>query len=435
MKFRRPDLCWLVFCISALLFFWAGSRKALYDARDFVPVYSGARCLFSGCNPYNASQLEQQYLQSGGRGGELPAWNRQIPVYPPSALLVVSPLALLGFPAACLLWFLLNGCLYVMAAGLMLSLCPRPQRWFATILVSLILGTSRVLLLTGQPAVFTISLLIIGYYLFVRGRYLPLGAFVLMLSLAVKPQIGGLIVLYLFARGIHRRYAVTAMAGALALLLSAGLLLSLHHGSAGWASDLGANISASLKAGAINDPRPANVDATADTNLQAITSIFIADEREFNAAAYTVFLLLALALIMAVVRTNAGWEMNYLSVGALSALTLMPVYHRYYDARMLLITIPAVAIVYQKRRLLGAMIAVVTVLIAIPFQNRAQLFLLDHAMWQSVAQHKFLFILLLRQQNLGLPILFGLYMAAIFTIRVAGAASNGECTMLSLDTA
>jgi Flp pilus assembly pilin Flp len=426
MKFRRPDIYWLVFCISALLFFSAGSRSALHDSRDFVPVYSGARCLFSGCNPYDTSQLEQQYLQSGGRAGELPAWDHQIPVYPPSALLVVSSLALLRYPAACLLWLLLNGCMYVTAAGLILSLCPRPQRWLATILVSLILGTSRVLLLTGQPATFAISLLIIGCYLFFRGRYLPLGAFVLMLSLAVKPQIGGMIVLYFFARGIHRRYAAAAMAGALALLLSAGLMLSLHPGSAGWASDLGANISASMKAGAINDPRPANVDATADTNLQALTSTFIADEREFNAAAYAVFLVLLAVLIMAVLRTTAGREMYFLSIGALSALTPMPVYHRYYDARMLLITVPAVAIVYQKRRLLGAMMGAVTVLIAIPVQTRAQLFLLDHAMWQSVVQHKFLFILLLRQQNLELLILFNLYMVAIFAIRFPGAAANRE---------
>ena len=84
---------------------------------------------------------------------------------------------------------------------------------------------------------------------------------------------------------------------------------------------------ASLKAGAINDRCPIIDNAPADINLQALTNIFIADEREFNAAAYAVFRLLAAVLIVAVVRTNAGREMNYLTIGALSALTLMPVYH------------------------------------------------------------------------------------------------------------
>ncbi len=309
-------------------------------------------------------------------------------------------------------------------------MCPQSHRWLATILVLLILVPGEHSFALGNPAIFAISLLAIGIYFLFRGRFPLPGAFALMLSLAVKPQIGGLIVLYLLARGIHRRYALVAAAGALALLISAGLILSLHASSAGWPSDLGANISASLKAGAINDPCPIIDNAPADINLQALTNIFIADEREFNAAAYAVFLLLAAVLIVAVVRTNAGREMNYLTIGALSALTLMPVYHRYYDARMLLITIPAVVIVYQKRRLLGAMIGVVTVLITIPVQSRLHEFLVDHAMWQRVAQHKFLFILLLRQQNLELPILFCLYMIAIFTLCFAGTAANGESAAL-----
>jgi hypothetical protein len=42
-------------------------------------------------------------------------------------------------------------------------------------------------------------------------------------------------------------------------------------------------------------------------------------------------------------------------------------------------------------------------------------------MWQSTLQYKILFILLLRQQNLELPILFWLYLAAIFSIRFSSA--------------
>ena len=52
--------------------------------------------------------------------------------------------------------------------------------------------------------------------------YLPLGAPPAMLSLAVKPQIGGLIALYFLAQKIYRRYAAVALVGALALLLFCG---------------------------------------------------------------------------------------------------------------------------------------------------------------------------------------------------------------------
>jgi hypothetical protein len=45
-------------------------------------------------------------------------------------------------------------------------------------------------------------------------------------------------------------------------------------------------------------------------------------------------------------------------------------------------------------------------------------------MWQSIVQNKFLFILLLREQNLELPILFCLYIAAICRIRFPGVPAK-----------
>ncbi len=414
----------LVFCISAL-FFSVGGYGALHGSCDFISVYTGARCLIHGCNPYDTSQLDQQYFQAGGRADELLPWAYEIPMYPPSTFLVLIPMSLLSFPVARLLWFLLNGCLFITAAGLVLFMCPRSHRWLATVLVSFILATSRVPLAVGQPSISAISLFVIGGYFFHRGRYLPLGAFLMILSLAVKPTIGCLIVLYLLARGFHRRYAVAAAAGALVFILSAGLILTMHPNSADWSSALHANISTSFNVGGFNDPHPANVYAIMFINLQAVTSVFLPDMREYNAAAYAIFLALLAVWITAVLRTKASPEMHLLSIATLALLTLMPVYHRWYDNRILLITIPAVVIVYQKRRLLGTFIGALTALIiySLSLQSRVQVFLLNHAMWQSVLQNKILFILLLRQQNLELPILFCLYMVAIYSIRFPDAPS------------
>ena len=282
-------------------------------------------------------------------------------MYPPSTFLVLTPLTLLRFQAARVLWYLLNGSLFIISAALVFSLCPRSHRWLATILVALILASSGTTLVLGNPAFFAISLLIIGTYLFLRGRFLPLGTFLLMLSLAVKPPIGGLIVLYFLVRGIHRRYAVAALAGALALFMCAGMILKMHPRSADWTKDLAANISLTVDSG-FNDPRPANQQSVCDINLQAITGIFFSDVKEFNAAAWSVFLVLLAVGGAVTLRVKAGPEMNLLSLGALAALSLTPVYHRFYDSRMLLITIPAAMIIYQKRRLLGAFIVALTVL-------------------------------------------------------------------------
>jgi hypothetical protein len=244
-----------------------------------------------------------------------------------------------------------------------------------------------------------------------------------MLSLAVKPQIGGLIVLYFVAQRIHWRYAAVALAGAALLLLSASLILGANPRSADWASTLRANLSATLSPGGSADPRPANQQAIGDVNLQTLTSIFITDAGKFNAVAYAVFLGLLAAGIVAVLRANAGPEIHFVALGALSILSLTPVYHRFYDTRLLLLSIPAVLIVFQKRRLLGAFIAVLTVLATISVQYRVQILLLQQAKWQNMLPNKFLFILLLRQQNLELLTLYGLYLVAIFSIRFSSAAA------------
>ena len=423
MKFTKPDLHLLILCIASVVLFAIGGARVFHASNDFVPVYAGARCLLHGCNPYDPSQLEPEFFQAGGKPSDLPSWQIDVPVYPPSTFLVLSPLALLRFPVARLLWFLLNGCLFVTAAGLILSICPRSHRWLSTTLVSFFLVTAGILLVLGQPAVFAISLVIIGSCLFLRGDLVPLGAFLFLLSLALKPQIGGFLVVYFLVQRIYWRYAASALAGAAVLLLCAGLILGHHPHSAGWASTLRANLSATLSPGGSADPRPANRQAIGDENLQALTSIFVTRAGQFNAAAYAIFLGLFGAGIVGVLRANRGTELHLVALGALSILTLTPVYHRFYDTRLLLLSIPAVVIVFQKRRVLGAVIAVLTVLTTISVQYRVQIFLLQQGKWQNVLGNKFLFILLLRQQNLILLTLFFLYLAAIFSVRFSSAAS------------
>ena len=417
MKFLKPDLHWLVLCISALVFFAVGEHRVFHSSNDFVPAYTGARCMLHGCNPYDTSQLEQQFSYAGGRANELPSWDIDVPVYPPSTFLVLGPLALLQFPVARLLWFLLNSCLFVTSVVLILSICPPSHRWLATILGSLVLATSGILLVLGQPAVCAISLVVIASYLFLRGRLLPLGSFLFMLSLAIKPQIGGLIVLYFLAQKTEWRYAAVALAGALAILLSAGLILHLRPHSADWPSTLRGNLTATLSPGGSADPRPTNQQSIGDTNLQALTSIFFTDAPKIQCCRLR-------CLFGSLRSADRGCPTNESSPGntfpfprrlggthantRLSSLLRYPAasaYHSCCSDR------------FQKRRLLGALIAVLTVLAIISIQYRMQIFLLQRAEWQFVLPNKLLFILLLRQQNLELLILFSLYLFAIFSIR------------------
>src|ERR1700761_6206275 len=162
MKLPKVDIHLLIVSTAALIFVVAGGARFLKASNDFVPVYTGARCLLQGCNPYDTAQLEQAFYRAGGLPQELPSWQIDVPVYPPSTFLVLSPLALLRFPVARVVWFLLNSCLFIAATFLILSVRTRAPRWVATSLASLVLLSCIILLVLGQPALFAISLAVIG---------------------------------------------------------------------------------------------------------------------------------------------------------------------------------------------------------------------------------------------------------------------------------
>jgi hypothetical protein len=74
MKFTKPDLHFLVLFLSALVMFALAGARVTQASNDFVPVYTGARCLLHSCNTCDTSQLEQPFYQAGGHTGDLPSW-------------------------------------------------------------------------------------------------------------------------------------------------------------------------------------------------------------------------------------------------------------------------------------------------------------------------------------------------------------------------
>jgi hypothetical protein len=114
---------------------------------------------------------------------------------------------------------------------------------------------------------------------------------------------------------------------------------------------------------------------------------------------------------------NSTFENHLLSLGALSVLTLLPVYHRNYDSRLLLLSIPAALIVLERRRIIGACLCVLVALATVSIQYWAQLILKRDGLLQTVQRNKPLLILLLRETDIRLLVIFFLFMVALFNVR------------------
>ncbi len=428
--FIRSNLQLTILALAACWLLVAGCRQALRSSIDFIPVYTGARCLLKGCNPYDTAQLDTQYYQSGGLAKDPRRWVRTPPVYPPSTLLVFSPLALLRFPVASMFFSAISGLLLIACVVSVRSMVPQSSRWLVTILGSCYLfslSTVVHIVGAGQSAGVVISLLILGTLLYLHGRYIPLATILLALSLSLKPQLGIMIVLYLVFKRIYWRQAALAIAGSIILLVIGGCILQSRPVSAHWISDMSAQIIESQKPGLTNDPRPTNPGATGFANLQAVSSVFIADPITYNAVGYVIFLAAMALWVAAAIRRGSGQADHWLALAALSAISLLPIYHRDYDTRLLIIALPAVAIIFRQCRILGS------VVIAVALLNIFAASLLRHTLGvlhilfrhritaQLMPQNKLLFVILLRQESLQMLVLAGCFLAAMFIVRLPAA--------------
>ena len=410
----RADLRALVFTLVALFYVAAGTYKASHFSTDMIPVYAGASCILHGCNPYAPPQLVEQYLAAKGNPKFVGPGHGLTAVYPPSTLLALSPLAFFHYRAASVIWALLGGSALVVATGMVLWATAKDPSWVPTVLASIILLLGDGLLGMGNPATFACALAVIGTMLFLIGRYVPLGAVLLTLSLAVKPQVAGLIIVYLLVRGVGRRWAALSLAGGFAFLMAGILVLEMHPASRNWLPSLRANLAECVMPGRVNDPTPANPQVGL-TNLQTLTSVFLANPRAWSAVALGIALVLFVLWVAVVRKLESGVPNHFLALPPLLVWSLFPVYHRSCDALILLLSFPMIVTVLRGRKVLGACIAVLT---ALPFLSDAFIFPIHRIIgrfWnlQALLSHKLLFILLMRPWSLELLALFVLYLVAM----------------------
>src|SRR5580698_5305235 len=97
----------LLVCAAYYAVHWSGYRDGT-PMRDFVAPYTGARCLWAGCNPYEVEQIAREFARAGGAENEHPPWSWAPPVYPPSTLVALLPVSLLPYHAARELWRWVN---------------------------------------------------------------------------------------------------------------------------------------------------------------------------------------------------------------------------------------------------------------------------------------------------------------------------------------
>lgn len=324
---------------------------------NYRAVYYAARAVFQHADPYHPADFLRVYE---AESGEFPSAPDQkylfvravsICVNLPTTLLLTAPLALLSWHASHLIWLVLISVAFTAAGFLAYDLGRDYAPRLSLLLVCIMLANSEVLFAVGNTAGIAVSLCVVALWCLVRQRSTWEGSALLAISLALKPHDSGFLwLLMLTLGGRFRKGAAWSMVMVGAIALSS--ILWISSVAPGWPHELSANLSLTSQRGDISDPGPTSISrkGSADViiSLQSALSVIRDDPSFYNPTAFLICGILVLLVLVRTMMIRTEFPQAWLAIAAMAALSVLPSYHRPYDARLLLLAVPGAAMLWAQ---------------------------------------------------------------------------------------
>ncbi len=327
--------------VAAGVFFVRTVWQPQYRPCDFSVYYTAGRGWLLGSDPYNRQATYDLWLAAGGRADIMPSDVREqgnepwmpIVVLPPS-FPVMAPLSAMPTRVAVPVWYIIcSALLLAQTAALSVMIGSSLLRPAGLLLLAatLLLAPVHDNFGWAQPSSPTISLIILAMYAGMRGRELTC-AVIVGLATALKPQLGGVFLVYYFLiSGARFRIMSVALLALLSIVGLAPLWLRDTAWIAGWQE----NMHLAEAPGGFSSTSTENPGRSAMLNLNVVLNVVIHNRTAVNVLA--VAITAALAVVLAWCRRKMRSHHELLSLSMLSILALLPVYHRFYDAALLVV--------------------------------------------------------------------------------------------------
>lgn len=353
----------------SILFGLLVNRGSPAGTENYRAVYYGARCLIQGGDPYKAEDFLRVYDVESGRFPSDPLkkflFVRAVTVCVnlPTTLFLVAGLAMLPWGPSHVLWLGLIAASLTAAALLAFDLARIYAPRASLFLICVLLANSEVLFAVGNTAGLAVSLCVIAVWCFLRKRYEWLGVLGLGISLALKPHDSGLVWLFLLAAGGALRKRALQSA-AITILLAIPALFWVSHIAPSWPRELRANLADTSAPGDISDPGPRSISRSGSADviidLQTVLSVFRDDPHVYNPLALAICGSVLAILLTTIGRRSEAQAGFWWGLASIAALSMLPSYHRPYDAKLLLLAVPAAAILWARGGRLAPVAIVLT---------------------------------------------------------------------------
>jgi len=347
----------LLFCCGLSAFWAYFLQRASPDGMiDFKGVYYDARCLLQHRDPYLYGEPARVYLAEHKDHPLLSDVLRQVlslNIYLPTTSIFIAPFAMLPWGLAHWLWMILAAGSLTFAAFLMWNRGADYAPGISGALICFMLANCEAVLATGNTAGIAVSLCVVAVWCFLRERFVWAGIVCLAVSLVIKPHDAGLVWLYfLLAGASNRKRALQTLLAT--VVLAAVAILWVTPISPHWMQELQANNLTDLMPGGASNPGPNSANSGSGPsmiiNLQSALYVFSDNTRVYNLISYLVCGALLLVWVVYTLRARFSLARAWLALAAVVPLTLLVTYHRPYDAKLLMLTVPACALLWAEGR-------------------------------------------------------------------------------------
>lgn len=335
---KRSKLSAVVLVVLTLtlsgFFAWRAGWRALSRSTDFAVVFAATRAWVAGENPYDRMTLERQWGEAGGRDAYKPFDRPSL--YPPTTFVLFAPIARLHWPNVRFLWMLANVAAYALTVWLLLRWAELPvgtNCWWTFVLLALALAAAHGAVSLGQMCIVPMLCVVVANRNDCNRVSPWLRGVLLGIATALKPQMGGL---FWLMEAYRRRWRAFVWACITLFVLAAVGSWQLQRHGVDFVRPL-LETARKYSTEGFSDPSQANPFRHEMLNLQVLVHGFVNDRTLATAIAGGLLLTLGLACCPLGKSSNPTEDSGLLETAAVSVLTLLVVYHRSYDAVLLLI--------------------------------------------------------------------------------------------------
>ena len=362
------------------------------DFNDFISPYIQTRAWMQGMDPYDPRTLPALWPTGANKpvfitrdlASGTVVLKRGIPTaYPPTSFVLLSAVAWLPWRVAHGVWLTISLLAYGATVFALASLAgvrwpePRSYLFFA---LALALAPFHTGLAAGSIVIVVVGVSALAVWAAAHHRN-KLAGILIGVAVALKPQIGLPFLAYYLWR---RRWRIVAPTLALLMVVAGIAIVYLRLNHTPWVDSYLYDNKVLFAVGSLGDFTEKNPIRFGLVNLQVLTYVFTLDRAMAGVLALVIAGVLGLLWLWFLRR--GGEHNELLELSGLLVLSLLPVYHRLYDASLLIFPLAWSFAAWSTR---GRVLARTTLLLILIFlvPGGSALEQLQHTKFDSTWQH------------------------------------------------